>query len=64
MSIPHRVWIASNLSGSDGASCTPTMAVVRRAVAWRILSVAVMVGIGMVWWQKQKVSVMRLPPVC
>ncbi len=49
MSIAHRVWIACILSG--GASCMPAMASVRRAVAWRILSVAVMVGIGMVWWQ-------------
>ena len=48
MSIARRVWIASILSG--GASCMPAMALVRRAAAWRILSVAVMVGVGMAWW--------------
>ena len=44
MSITRRVWIASVLSG--GASWMPAMASVRWAVAWRILLVAVMVGIG------------------
>jgi hypothetical protein len=60
-SIARRVWIASILSG--GASCMPVMALVRQAVAWRILSVAVMVGMGIGWWQKQKVSVICSPPV-
>ena len=61
MSIARKVWIASILSG--GASWMPAMALVRQPVSWRILSVAVMVGIGIVWWQKRKVSVVRLPPV-
>lgn len=54
-------WIAASLSG--GASWTPSIAAVRRAVVSRILSVAVMVGTGMAWWQNQNVSVMRSPPV-
>ena len=49
MSIARKVWIASILSG--GASWMPATALVRQPVSWRILSVAVMVGIGMVWWQ-------------
>jgi hypothetical protein len=61
MSIARKVWIASILSG--GVSWMPAMALVRRTVACRILLVAVMVGIGIVWWQKQKVLVVRLPPV-
>ena len=46
MSIARKFWIASILSG--GASWMPAMASVRRAIAWRILSVVVMVGIGIV----------------
>ena len=61
MSIARRVWIASILSG--GASCILAMASVRQAVAWRILLLAMMVGIGIAWWQKRKVLVMRSPPV-
>jgi hypothetical protein len=45
------------------ASWTPSIAAVRRAVASRILSVAVIFGTGMAWWLYLKVSVMRLPPV-
>jgi hypothetical protein len=56
-----RAWIAASSSG--GASCTPSIAVVRRAVALRILSVAVILGTGMVWWLNLKVSVVRSPPV-
>ena len=56
-----RAWIAASLSGR--ASWTPAIAAVRRAVAWRILSVAVMVGTKMAWWQNRNVSVMCLPPV-
>ena len=41
----HRAWIAASLSGR--ASCTPSIAAVRRAVASRILSVAVILGTGM-----------------
>ena len=61
MSIARRVWMASNSSG--GASWMPAMVLVRRAVAWRILLVAVMVATGMAWWQNQKVLVMRSPQV-
>ena len=57
----RRAWIAASLSG--GASWTPAIAAVRRAMAWRIRSVAVMVGTRMVWWQNPKVSMMRSPPV-
>ncbi len=57
----HKAWIAASLSG--GASWTPAIAAVRRAVAWRILSVAMMAGTGMAWWQNWNVSVMCLPPV-
>ena len=57
----RRAWIAASLSG--GASWTPSIAAVRSAMAWRVLSVAMMVGTGMVWWQNQNVSVMRSPPV-
>jgi hypothetical protein len=56
-----RACITASLSG--GASWTPSIAAVRFAVAWRILSVAMMVGTGMAWWQNWNVSVMRLPPV-
>ncbi len=38
-------------------------AAVRRAVASRILSVAVILGTGTAWWLNLKVSVMRSPPV-
>ena len=44
----RRAWIAVSLSG--GASWTPVITAVRCAVAWRILSVAVMVVTGMAWW--------------
>ena len=54
-------WIEASLSG--GASWTPSIAGVRHAVAWRILSVAVMVGTRMAWWQNRNVSVMHSPPV-
>ena len=57
----HKAWIAASLSG--GASWTPAIAAVRRAVAWRILSVVVIVGTGMAWWQNWNVLVMRSPPV-
>ncbi len=43
----RRAWIAASLSG--GASCTPSIATVRRAVASRILLVAVILGTGMEW---------------
>ena len=56
----RRAWIAASLSGR--ASWTPSIAAVRRAVAWRILYVAVMVGTGMAWWKNRNVSVMRSPP--
>ena len=48
--------IAESVSG--GASWTPLILAVRRAMASTILSVAVMVGTGMVWWQNRNVSVM------
>ena len=57
----RRAWIAASSSG--GASWTPSIAAVRHAVAWRILSVAMMVGTGMAWWQNRNVLVMRSPPV-
>ena len=57
----RRAWIAASSSG--GASWTPSIAAVRRAVASRILSVAVMPGTGMVWWQNRNVLVMRSPSV-
>ena len=41
----RRAWIAASSSGGD--SCTPSIAAVRRAVASRILSVAVILGTGM-----------------
>ncbi len=41
----RRVWIMASSSGED--SCTPSIAAVRRAVASRILSVAVILGTGM-----------------
>jgi len=41
----RRAWIAASSSG--GASCTPSIAAARRAVASRILSVAVILGTGM-----------------
>jgi len=56
-----RAWIAASLLG--GASWTPSIAVVRCAIASRILSVAMMLGTGMAWWQKRNVSVMSSPPV-
>ncbi len=56
-----RAWIAASSSGR--ASCTPSIAAVRRAVALRILSVAVILGTGTAWWLNLKVSVMRSPPV-
>jgi hypothetical protein len=46
-----------------GASWMPVMASVRRRVAAMILSMDVMVGAGMVWCLKQKVSVSCSPPV-
>ena len=57
----RRAWIAASSLG--GASWTPSIAVVRCAIASRILSVAMMLGTGMAWWQKRNVSVMSLPPV-
>ncbi len=58
---PRRIvqsdWIASSLSGK--ASWTPLIAALRHAMASRILSVAVVLGTGMEWWQKQNVLVMR-----
>jgi hypothetical protein len=45
------------------ASWTPVMASVRIHVVATILSVDVMVGKGMAWSLKQKVSVSRSPPV-
>ena len=56
----HRVWIVA--SSSCGASWMPSIAAVRRAIASRILSVAVMLGTGMARWQNWNVSVMRSPP--
>ena len=43
----RRAWIAASSSGGD--SCTRSIAAVRRAVASRILSVAVIVGTGRAW---------------
>jgi len=57
----HRAWIVASSLG--GASCTPSIAMARRAVASRILLVAVILGTGTAWWLNLKVSVMRSPPV-